>query len=106
MAEEKRVCTIDTGGPAFNEECISPGNWHRGMTLMDYFAGQAMQAMVSNYWFSSLDDDSEEGEHCRSCGPGGSYLENGPGDFAEIATVAYNQAAAMIAEKRRRESAK
>lgn len=37
---------LDNGGPAFPQENDSTGS--AGMTLRDYFAGQALAAMLSN----------------------------------------------------------
>ena len=72
----------DDGGPAYplSEDAIS----HRcrdfnmqGMTLLDYFAGQALAGLLAN--------------------PEKDYA------YADAADLAYRQADAMIAEKRRRE---
>ncbi|EAA6139644.1 hypothetical protein DUU50_12020 [Salmonella enterica subsp. enterica serovar Corvallis] len=50
-----------TGGPAFpelgNVGCNSDWQSESGMTLRDYFAAKAMQAMISNP--SIIDNDSE-----------------------------------------------
>lgn len=76
MSEQKQ---IDTGGPAFaamNETCGQDG-----MTILDYFAGQALPKVIEDY--------------CRMA------EESKPNDDG-IARTAYGVAAAMIAEKRRR----
>lgn len=39
--------TKETGGPAFPYEYGHPGN--KGMTLRDYFAAKAMQAITQKY---------------------------------------------------------
>lgn len=88
----------DTGGSAFPSELAkdwrSTESGHQayelfgGMTLLDYFAGQAMQAILSSS-VGELAEAHHKGE-----------LEN-PTKF--IAETAYDQAEAMIAEKRRRE---
>ena len=41
------MSNTNTGGPAFPCPTISIGQ-HQGMTLRDYFAAKAMQAIVSN----------------------------------------------------------
>lgn len=96
MSESK----IDDGGPAFPhlQKTVSPHTGdHRweitesypGMTLRDWFAGQAMQALVSDpEWREQWVQGSWSAAH---------------GNAAEIA---YQYAEAMIAEKRKREEGK
>jgi len=51
----------DTGGPAFPTEVVNTndGYIHQGMTLRDYFAAKAMQAMLSDPdWRRNHDFDS------------------------------------------------
>ncbi len=70
----------DTSGPAFPhfdpETGADNGLFHCGMTLRDWFAGQAMQGMSANGDFS----DS---------------------DYAEVAKWSYEQADAMLAERKK-----
>lgn len=74
----------DDGGPAFpthhrfDKGASAINEWTDGMTLLDYFAGQAITGLLAN------DERS--------------------GSPTEFALDAYLFAAAMIAEKRRRES--
>jgi hypothetical protein len=79
MSESKKL--VDDGGPAFPR---APGStdyesWsaHKGMTLLDYFAGQALVGMMQ------LED----------------WKDRVP---TEIACWAYDQAEAMLAERTRR----
>lgn len=67
---------IDNGGPAFP---VPFEAFHQGATLLDYFAGQALSGMMLN---------TVERE----------------GESTELAVRAYDQATAMVAEKRRRET--
>ncbi len=78
----------DTGGPAFpygrewNRDRSEISRWEEnGMTMLDYFAGLAMQAFLHHISPSNS-----------LCGDGA------------LARTAYTVAEAMIAEKRRRES--
>jgi len=41
------MSTIETGGPAFPRDYAHDG--HNGMTLRDYFAAKAMQAIISKH---------------------------------------------------------
>ena len=69
----------NTGGPAFPTEVVNTndGYIHQGMTLRDYFAAKAMQAMLSDPdWRQDM-------------------------SFAVTAATAYKQAAEMIAAKAR-----
>lgn len=78
---------IKDGGPAFPSECdayqigieeakrVPFTGTHPGMSLRDYFAAKAMQAMV------------------------GEYLAKGPLNIAETADEAYAFADAMLAER-------
>ena len=38
----------DTGGPAFPADRLHNNEWQDGMTLRDYFAAKAMQAVIIN----------------------------------------------------------
>lgn len=40
--------SIENGGPAFPLG-NTPEEWMNGMTLLDYFAAKAMQALISKY---------------------------------------------------------
>ncbi len=94
----------DTGGPAFpadsrdvshlagTERDYQP-QMFSGMTLLDYFAGQAMQGELA-----SQDYTNDEGRF-----PGGCYYANNVENRLVLTEKAYAIAEAMIAEKRRRE---
>ena len=76
--------TTDTGGTAFPQHPLetdvllrNESAFQGGMTLLDYFAGQALSGFMAN-----------------------TTVDMHPKDMAECC---YNTAAAMIAEKRRRE---
>ena len=96
--------TNDDGGPAFPlPKAAFPVITEKppqvtGMTLLDYFAGQAIAGILASGWL---------GRHFRNNQqPGQSH-----GDVVEVGTIAlcadaYQIADAMIAEKRRRESTK
>ena len=79
----------DDGGPAF-----PVGHWQddeskNGMSLQDYFAGQALAGMLGNEKsFEAIIETARAGQ-----------------DYTTLvmAQVAYNRAQAMIAEKRRLE---
>ncbi len=45
----------NTGGPAFPAEATNSTFASSGMTLRDYFAAKAMQAMVGSQWPDSND---------------------------------------------------
>ena len=51
------------GGPAFptdGESEIGPHNWHvEGMSLRDYFAGQALAGMLANKRFHIFGNDGD-----------------------------------------------
>ena len=56
---------LKDGGPAFPFECVTsrtgaPMDWtnYKGMTLRDYFAGQAMQALLQ---FGTYGVDEKDG---------------------------------------------
>lgn len=93
--------TKDTGGPAFplllqekdEEGRISPVI-QSGMTLLDYFAGQAMLGELA-----SQDYKDDEGRF-----PGGCYYANNVENRLVLAEKSNAIAEAMIAEKRRREA--
>lgn len=81
---------IDDGGPAFPQhgwskdpETVERMQKVRGLTLIDYFAGQAMAA----YGIDGYID----------CGKGGH-----PHSWDGMAQDCYNIAAAMLAERKRR----
>jgi hypothetical protein len=67
-----------TGGPAF--PVTKPNHQYTGMTLLDYFAGQAMSAIRSTY-----DVDRAQTEHA----------------WIEIAELAYCQARVMLEVRKR-----
>ena len=72
----------DTGGSAF------PNGYHHGMTLRDYFAGQALVGLFSNMMalgaIKSMSKESEDAD-------------------ALIARAVYGQADVMIAERNKGE---
>jgi len=84
----------DDGGPAFafsgTPEQFKQGYADSGMTLRDWYAGQAMAALIGSA--DSLRASADKA------------LEDGRGEQAGhvIARQAYRMADAMIAEKRRR----
>lgn len=109
----------DTGGPAFpgnvaattnaNHEPIvydSMGQGIAGMTLRDWFAGQAMAAIVSCYRETLIHDKGEETERRHYISFGRSLAidpNNKTGEYdgcIEIAAEAYLFADAMIEHKR------
>jgi len=82
MTEAKKY---DDGGPAFAtaENGDFKNAWHQeGMTLADWFAGQALVSMINDP--AMRDDESLA--------------------WSDYARESYNFADAMIAEKRRREA--
>jgi len=58
---------IDDGGPAFPRSGDNFGRTREGMSLRDWFAGQAMQAMVGSYRMTlrgkDESDDEREADH-------------------------------------------
>ena len=68
---------IKDGGPAFptdSEQQNGPHSWHyEGLSMRDYFAGQALAGCLAN--------------------------DNVRGSFGDIASDAYKQADAMIAQR-------
>lgn len=81
--------SADNGGPAFprqhaNADADKPGfvRGHEGMTLRDYFAAKAMQSLLN----SGYEDGFEE-------------------DCKGLATLAYEIADAMLAEREKGGSA-
>ena len=88
------MTTRDTGGPAFpNRGDNSPGHFnYDGMTLEDWFAGQALSAN----WWADLK---------MKVPPNPDTGEPAPGRQAkpqEVAASCYIIAAAMVAERARR----
>lgn len=82
----------DTGGPAFpraatqemmEADCFA----EEGMTLLDYFAGQALEGFMQAHGWISYMEHPEHREHLLNT----------------YARDSYAIAAAMLAEKRRRE---
>ena len=54
------MSNINTGGPAFPQQvqvAADGTTWFDGMTLRDYFAAKAMQAILSNPEFGDKDTD-------------------------------------------------
>lgn len=77
---------VDTGGPAFAADNFYTNQ--EGMTLLDYFAGQAMSQLAATPAMAALLKEAS-GSGC---------------EFPNLfAMKCYTLAAAMIAEKRRRE---
>jgi hypothetical protein len=88
MTEPKNTpsCNGDNGGPAFPRPVGGDGYGATsdeavGMTLLDYFAGQALVGMLAQW---AVDD-------------------NATPEYRHVALHAYTIASAMLAEKRRRE---
>lgn len=80
----------DDGGPAFPNITPDMIEWCRpGMTLLDYFAGLAMQSMVA-------------GEGARQVAERDDRYDETNWDYI-VASNAYVMAEAMLREKRRRE---
>ena len=78
---------VDDGGPAFARSPGVSSNGQQGMSLRDYFAGQAIQGMLSHPQVLSA-------------------MAQGPrGRTAELAYASYELADAMLAERDRRERA-
>lgn len=73
-----------SGGPAFPANHFDLADSEHGMTMLDYFAAQAMVAYIAeNYAFAS-----KTGEDC-------------PWNDKDIAAFAYDVAACMVAERKR-----
>jgi hypothetical protein len=99
----------DTGGQAFpNAHPTFPAD---GMTLLDYFAGQAMQSLITIGAESIVECESARGHDFRF--PDGPFYFDEWDDYCDpesvkgihsLACDAYDVAQAMIAEKRRREA--
>ena len=89
--------SIDTGGPAFpqptivgiNGEVHDFGSPSLGMTLLDWFAGQAMQGLIASGCIVP----------CRSTTPEGIEAER-KAYAKEVATSSYRYADAMIAARK------
>ena len=111
---------IDDGGPAFPvcvEHTMTPPEEfpgalftkivsHGGLTLRDWFAGMAMQGMLSTYRDVLIHDADEKNNRHHYGNFGRSLAVEDPDGPIEIAGDAYVIADAMIAEKRRTEGAK
>lgn len=95
---------IDTGGPAYPEHhYFDPERGQHGqhvtasdigcggMTMLDYFAGQALTGIIAHPSRPGWKDSK------------GRSTTDAPDDGPIIACIAYELAAAMLAEKRRRE---
>ena len=70
---------------------------YEGMSLLDYFAAKAMQALLTHH--GAYCDDTT------SCGRGGGGSEDAL-DVEEVADYAYCQADAMMFERKRRSEVK
>jgi len=84
----------DTGGPAFPEPLgeempARDCGCHPGMDLLDWFAGQALNGILSRFEPACSSETDTQ-----------AYLE---GIYGTMSIQAYMTAEAMIAEKRRRE---
>ena len=86
----------NNGGPAFpvGDQSLHP--LLLGMSLEDYFAGQALEGILASGWLSRTFKDqapsASHGEHVRM-------------HAYTLAADAFDIAAVMVAEKRRREAA-
>lgn len=85
-----------TGGPAFPRSGTFDNGPQDGMTLLDYFAGQAMNALVQGR--PVRPSDKQYGEDCNG---NRTYFDETEGDY--WAKEAYSMAESMLAEKARRE---
>jgi hypothetical protein len=82
--DQKEQKEHDDGGPAFPL-------WCNGMTLLDWFAGKAMQALLGdNELLQDIIREDPKPEENRTHG-------------AIVSECCYDWAEAMVAEKRRRE---
>ena len=107
----------NTGGPAFptqattvtvtndDDDCYSQNDTYdvpasSGMTLRDYFAAKAMQAMVGNYRVVNHGDDVTTTEQHREMMLDTNSKTGEHEGAAEIATDAYAIADAMIAARK------
>lgn len=72
--------TSDEGGVAFPRTCGQCGSDVEGMTLLDWFAGKALQGLLSGF-----------------------YRESTKGNLSEVVEEARSIAEAMVVEKRQRE---
>jgi hypothetical protein len=95
----------DTGGAAFPTDSAhqnGPNIYHfEGMTLRDYFAGQALQGLLS----ARFDDDIlTQARAVMGVGEDEASQSTADITMRACSTIAYGWAAAMISEKRRREA--
>ncbi len=85
---------MNDGGPAFPNTGITesgtPFTEFQGLSVLDYFAGQALAGFLAG--------DLAKG-HARISGPGSSTLSP-----VTVADLAYDMAAALIAERQKRMS--
>jgi hypothetical protein len=88
--DQKEQKEHDDGGPAFPVDCVI--DEEDGMTLLDWFAGKAMQAFLTG-GASALDEIFMEDPRPEEDRPSGEL----------VAECCYDLAAALVAEKRRRE---
>ena len=72
---------MDTGGPAFPRVVEQPNGYMKaveGMTLRDYFAAKAMQAMLTKHGF--YDDESQLAGWCYETADAMLKARNNQGD--------------------------
>lgn len=81
---------IDTGGPAF-PPLHDPRNHESGMTLLDYYAGEALPGAIESWRGTNPDDES-----CIDLGS--AAME----DLCLIAETAFEMAEAMLIERKKR----
>lgn len=117
MAEQN----IDDGGPAFprspyvgeDAHCMVPDDsftkGHPGMTLLDYFAGQAPEPGIQELaHVMGIPDDTPRERHDKPTGWKGKCVREvyeamtGEEKFTLCAKYKYTHAAAMLAERKRR----
>lgn len=84
------------GGPAF-PIYETPGIWAMGLSVRDYFAAQAMQAIVSCERLTYPPDGPGERSEIESSVA--LRVETSPETVAEVAFAAYQIADAMLAER-------
>lgn len=86
---------INDGGPAFPEAVAADLDGglnfsrHTGMSLRDYFAGQALAALLSQMTYGN------QGQRCAM------YDPNDPGQAITLAHLSYQAADAMLKAERR-----
>ena len=93
----------DDGGPAYayihQDNCGNPAKWDPGKSLLDEFAGQAMQGII----YAVTEAFQDALQNAIQTGSLDSFIETSKKIEESIPKSAYDIAANMIAEKRKRE---